>query len=74
MKNCENWRIVYDVKNKKYGDFCELGIIDSFHNVSHSLHDSCSIGGYLLTTECIISNKEVYVPRPYSHYEHVERI
>lgn len=44
----------YDVKNKKYGDMYEMGILDSAKVQQVAVSNAVSVSGTLLTTSCAI--------------------
>lgn len=44
----------YDVKNEKYGDMLEMGVIDPTKVVRLSLENAASIASLLLTTEAVV--------------------
>ncbi len=67
----EDWSYVYNVQTGKMENFIDSGIIDSYHNLSTSLYDTCSISTYLLTTDCIVSLKEIYKPKGIKNYKHL---
>lgn len=68
VKSSDNFRIGYDLKTNKVVDMIDAGILDSYQNISSYLHDACSIGGLLLTTECMIINNKYYEPTKLKYY------
>ena len=48
----------YDVKRKKYGNMFKMGIIDPFKVTKNAVLNAASVAGIILTTSCVISNKE----------------
>jgi chaperonin GroEL len=63
----------YDVRNNKFGDMYESGIIDPKKVVETALEKSASIAGLFLTTETIINNsdknkEEVSQPEQQQYY------
>lgn len=47
----------YDVRQKKYGNMFELGIIDPTNVIIKSLTNAISVATTVLTTQCLIANK-----------------
>ena len=45
----------YDVKNRKFVDMLEAGIIDPAKVTCSALMNAASVAGLILTTECLIS-------------------
>ena len=43
-------------------------VVDSHKNVMYYLNDACSMGGYLLTTECVIADAKMYTPSKLGTY------
>ena len=48
----------FDVKNEKYGDMLEMGVIDPTKVVRLSLENAASIASLLLTTEAVVYESE----------------
>ena len=48
----------YDVRNEKFGNMIELGIIDPVKVTITALENASSVVGTLITTDCVIYNKE----------------
>ena len=46
----------------------DLGVLDSYRNIRYYLEDSCSIGGYLMSIECIVANTKYYNTTPLDKY------
>ena len=53
----ENFNIGYNLKNGKYEDFLEAGIIDPTKVTRCALENAASIAGTILLTECTVVNK-----------------
>lgn len=49
----------YDILNEEIVDMVEKGIIDPVKVVRNALENATSIASMLLTTECVISNKQI---------------
>ena len=49
----------FDIKNEKEVDMVKEGIIDPFKVVRNTIENSNSIAGLILTTECVINNKQM---------------
>lgn len=66
-------KLVYAYKKRVYQIWflMELSkkILDSFKNIIYYLKDACSVGGYVLSSECLIANKKIYVPASLKSYK-----
>lgn len=71
LKAQQDFRFGFDLKTNQVVDMMDSGIIDSYQNISSYLHDATSIGGLLLTTECMIVNEKYYEPTKLKHYPKV---
>ena len=57
----ENFLYGYDILKEKYSDnMIKDGIIDSFITIKTAIEDAVSVGGLLMTTECLISKEIDY--------------
>lgn len=57
IKDNQNGNIPYfgfDVKNEKYGDLVEMGVIDPVKVTTSALENAVSISALLLTTDCLM--------------------
>lgn len=63
-----DWRMGYCVRRHCVVDMLEAGIVDSYRAVVCLLEDCLSVGGYLLSCECVVSDAEVYVPPKLREY------
>lgn len=68
LMKTNNWKIGFEAKEKKIVDLVEIGVFDTFNSVSFALMDACSVGSYLLTIECMVSNVDMYTPTALSEY------
>ena len=49
----------YDVKNRKWGNMFQMGIVDPFKVTKNAVLNSASVASTILTTSCVISNKRI---------------
>ena len=57
VKGRSNWNTGYNIKNGKFEDFLESGIIDPTKVTRCALENAASIAGTVLLTECTVVNK-----------------
>lgn len=67
LEEADPW-VGYDLNKQTFGDMLSLGVVDSFHNLRNILLDATSVGGMLLTTECVVYRPERYTPTPLRKY------
>ncbi len=57
----ENFLFGYNILKDKYTEnMIKEGIIDSFQTIKTAIEDAVSVGGLLMTTECLISKEIDY--------------
>lgn len=59
------FKLGYDARENKLCDLVEAGIIDPLKVVKTALQNAASVAGLILTTECVIAEKESPIPNPY---------
>ena len=52
----EDWSYGYDLRQNKYGDLFEAGVVDPANVTITALESAASVAGMLLTTEAVIAN------------------
>ena len=52
----EDWSYGYDLRQNKYGDMFEAGVVDPANVTITALESAASVAGMLLTTEAVIAN------------------
>ncbi len=65
-----NYNMGFNALTNKYGNMFEMGIVDPFRVAEKALINATSIGGMLLTTECIIVDDSVKE----KHHEELDQV
>lgn len=66
IRKATSYRYGYDVKDRKYGDMIELGILDPVKVTRTALENASSVASTLLTTECVINNAVIHENKSFS--------